>query len=96
MIEFILDNILTLGLIFSLMVGIAVAWKIKPMRYSLIVSLIVVFVITALVKIGGIKMEKIIAKSGYIALLMVWLTVLIIFIVGMYKLWNNYGKDENL
>lgn len=95
MIEFILDNILTLGMLFLLMVGIALAWKIKPMRYGLIASLILVFLISYIVKTGGIKSETIIAKSGYIALFMVWLTVLIVFIVGMYKLWNNYWKNGN-
>jgi hypothetical protein len=35
-----------------------------------------------------------IAKSVYIALFLVWLTVLIVFVVGMYRLWKNYGKGE--
>lgn len=91
--ELILDNIITLWIIFFLLVGIRLAWKIKPMRYGLIASLIIVFLISYIIKTGGVTMEKIIAKSGYIALFIVWLTVLIVFIVGMYKLWNNYGKN---
>ncbi len=91
--ELILDNIITLWIIFFLLVGIRLAWKIKPMRYSLIASLIIVFLISYIIKTGGLTIEKIIAKSGYIALFIVWFTVLIVFIVGMYKLWNNYGKN---
>ncbi|ACN99714.1 hypothetical protein [Sulfurihydrogenibium azorense] len=92
--EFIIQNILALGLIFFLLVGIALAWNIKVMRYSLIAALAVVISITLLVKYGGLTVEKIIAKSGYIALFLVWLSVLIIFAVGMYKMWNNISKGQ--
>ncbi|MEZ0323630.1 MAG: hypothetical protein ABWJ98_04895 [Hydrogenothermaceae bacterium] len=40
-------------------------------------------------------MEWIIAKSGYVALFLVWLTVLIIFVIGMYKMWKNYGNNQD-
>ncbi len=90
--EFILQNILAIGLIFFLIVGVALAWNIKPMRYSLIVALIVVISVSFLVKYGGLTFEKLLAKSGYVALFLVWVSVLIIFIVGMIKLWNNMSK----
>lgn len=92
--ELILQNVLTLGLILFLIVGIALAWNIKPMRYSLIVALIIVVAITLLVKYGGLTFEKMLAKSGYVALFLVWLSVLIIFVVGMIKLWNNMTKGQ--
>jgi hypothetical protein len=94
MVEFILQNILAIGLLFFLIVGLALAWNIKPMRYGLIATIIIVITVAGLVNYGGLTVEKIIAKSGYIALFLVWLTVLIVFVVGMYKLWKNYGKGE--
>ena len=92
--EFIIQNILALGLIFFLLVGIALAWNIKVIRYSLMVALAVVVSITLMVKYGGLTVEKIIAKSGYIALFLVWLSVLVVFVVGMYKMWNNISKGQ--
>ncbi|MGB9766843.1 MAG: hypothetical protein ACPLXN_05150 [Sulfurihydrogenibium sp.] len=94
MIEFILHNIVALGLILFLMVGIALAWNIKPMRYALIISLIVVVSITLMVEYGGLKVEKILAKSGYVALFLVWLGVVILFIIGMIKMWNSINKGQ--
>jgi hypothetical protein len=47
-----------------------------------------------LVNYGGLTVEKMIAKSGYIVLFLVWLTILIVFVIGMYKLWKNYGNGE--
>lgn len=92
MIGFILQNILTVGLLGFLIVGLALSWKIKPMRYSLITAILIVLVVILAVNYGGVKIEWLIAKSGYIALLAVWVTVLILFVVGMYKLWKNSGK----
>lgn len=92
MVSFILQNILVVGLLGFLMVGLALSWKIKPMRYSLIVAIVVVISVAITVNYGGFKVEWLIAKSGYIALLSVWIMVLVIFVVGMYKLWKNYGK----
>lgn len=92
--EFLLQNILSIGLIFFLIVGVGLAWNIKPMRYSLIAALVIVISITLLIKYGGLTVEKMIAKSGYIALFLVWLSVLIIFIIGMIKLWNNMSKGQ--
>jgi len=94
MVEFILQNILAIGLLFFLIVGLALAWNIKPMRYGLTTAIIIVITIAGLVNYGGLTVEKMIAKSGYIALFLVWLTVLIVFVVGMYKLWKNYGNGE--
>lgn len=94
MVDFILQNILAIGLLFFLIVGLALAWNIKPMRYGLITAVIIVITIAGLVSYGGLTVEKMIAKSGYIALFLVWLTVLIVFVVGMYKLWKNYGNGE--
>jgi hypothetical protein len=94
MVEFILQNILAIGLLFFLIVGLALAWNIKPMRYGLITAIIIVIMIAGLVNYGGLTVEKMIAKSGYIGLFLVWLTVLIVFVVGMYRLWKNYGKGE--
>jgi hypothetical protein len=94
MVEFILQNILAIGLLLFLIIGLALAWNIKPMRYGLITAIIIVITIAGLVNYGGFTVEKMIAKSGYIALFLVWLTVLIVFVVGMYRLWKNYGKGE--
>lgn len=92
MVAFILQNILAIGLLGFLVVGLALSWKIKPMRYSLIVAIAVVLIVVLAVNYGGLKIEWLIAKSGYIALLGVWISVLVVFVVGMYRLWKNYGK----
>lgn len=92
MVAFILQNILAIGLLGFLIVGLALSWKIKPMRYSLIVAIGVVLIVVLAVNYGGLKIEWLIAKSGYIALLGVWITVLVVFVIGMYRLWKNYGN----
>lgn len=89
----ILQNIIGVGLLGFLVVGLALLWRIKPLRYSLLIAISFVLAVVIAVNYGGLKIEWIIAKSGYIALLGVWITVLIVFVVGMYKLWKNYGSS---
>lgn len=96
MANFILQNIVAIGLILFLLVGLATSWKIKTMRYLLVTSTAIVIVIALSVNYGGLTVEKLIAKSGYILLFLVWLTVLIVFVIGMYRLWKNFTKtNEN-
>lgn len=94
MIAFILQNIVAIGLLSFLIIGLAISWKIKPMRYSLIVSIFLVLMVIFAVGYGGLKIEKIIAKSGYLALFVVWFAVLVVFVVGMYRLWKNIGDNN--
>lgn len=89
----ILQNIVGVGLLGFLVVGLAILWRIKPLRYSLLIAISLVLAVVIAVNYGGLKIEWIIAKSGYIALLSVWITVLVVFVVGMYKLWKNYGNS---
>lgn len=95
MFEFILRNIIAVWLLIFLGIGLLLSWKIKVMRYMLLSSIFLVITVATLIEFGGLKMEWIIAKSGYIALFLVWLTVLIVFVVGMYKMWKNYGSNQN-
>lgn len=94
MVGFILQNIVAIGLLGFLLVGLAISWKIKPMRYSLMMAIGLVLAVVFAINYGGLKVEQLIAKFGYIALLAIWLTVLVIFVMGMYKLWKNYGKTD--
>ncbi|MEJ5173513.1 MAG: hypothetical protein WHT47_07345 [Hydrogenothermaceae bacterium] len=95
MLELIIRNIVAVWLLIFLGVGLLLSWKIKVMRYMLLTSIFLVIAVTTLIEFGGLKVEWVIAKSGYIALFSVWLTVLIVFVVGMYKMWKNYGSNQN-